>query len=175
VPDAELDRELASADVALCLRWPSTGETSGSWLRCLAAGRPTVLTDLVSTIDVPSLDPRSWSVLDGRAAAEPARPECAVAVSIDILDEEHSLRLAMRRLARDAALRDTLGANARAHWAAHHTLDVMTRDYERALENTMAVPQRVHRELPSHLLADGTGLTRDILGRMGLAMDDVVR
>jgi glycosyltransferase involved in cell wall biosynthesis len=175
VSDAGLDREMASADAAICLRWPSAGETSASWLRCLAAGLPTIVTDLVSTVDVPSLDPRSWTLLDGNVGAEPARPERAVAISIDILDEDHSLRLAMRRLARDPALRQTLGSNARAHWAAHHTLDVMTHDYVRALEHTTdAAPHPGRASLPRHLLADGTGLAQEILGRMGLAIDDLV-
>ena len=176
VSDEELDHELASADVALCLRWPSAGETSASWLRCLAAGLPTIITDLVTTTDVPSLDPRNWTVLDGAPSLVPLPPDRAVAISIDILDEDHSLRLAMRRIARDPALRQTLGANARAHWTAHHTLEVMTGDYVRALEYTMdAAPSPARSALPRHLLADGTSLALETLGRMGLAMDDILR
>ena len=36
----------AAADICACLRWPTNRETSASWLRCLAAGRPTIVTDL---------------------------------------------------------------------------------------------------------------------------------
>src|SRR2546430_12142591 len=51
---------LAACDVTLNLRWPTARETSGPWLRALAAARATVITDLVHHADVPSLDPRTW-------------------------------------------------------------------------------------------------------------------
>ena len=41
VADDEIDDYIAAADVCLCMRWPTSRETSASWLRCLAAGRPT--------------------------------------------------------------------------------------------------------------------------------------
>ena len=93
----------------------------------LAAGRATVIIDLAHLADVPSLDPRTWTVdwpgsafgirdPEARRDAElrlgrgsPLKPNRAripipdpVCVAIDILDEDHSLRLAMRRLATDA-------------------------------------------------------------------------
>ena len=34
VPDEAMDAELRRCDVCLCLRWPTTRETSASWLRC---------------------------------------------------------------------------------------------------------------------------------------------
>ena len=60
---------------------------------------------------MPTLDPRGWHVL----TAGDAHP--AVAVSIDLLDEDHSLQLALERLATDAVLRQRLGSAARAWWA----------------------------------------------------------
>src|SRR6185369_15723618 len=45
--DESLTDHLASCDVTLNLRWPTARETSGPWLRALAAGRTTVITDLV--------------------------------------------------------------------------------------------------------------------------------
>ena len=41
--DAEIGDYLAASDVGLCMRWP-TSATSASWLRCLAAGKPTIST-----------------------------------------------------------------------------------------------------------------------------------
>jgi hypothetical protein len=66
----------------------------GALASALAAGVPTVTIDLAHTWHVPALDPRTWQcrLPGGRAAP--------VTVAIDILDEDHSLRLAMRRLAR---------------------------------------------------------------------------
>ena len=46
VPAAELDAALASADLALNLRWPSMGEASATQLRIWAAGLPALVTDV---------------------------------------------------------------------------------------------------------------------------------
>jgi glycosyltransferase involved in cell wall biosynthesis len=59
VPDEGLAAYLSAADVCLCLRWPTSRETSAMWVRAIAAGRPTIITDLAHTADIPSLDPRS--------------------------------------------------------------------------------------------------------------------
>ncbi len=159
VADAELPAYLAAADICLCLRWPTSRETSASWLRCLAAGKPTVITDLVQTAGVPALDPRTWT---------PTMP-APICVAIDIVDEQHSLGLAMWRLARRAELRRELGGRAREYWARHHSLERMAADYCQAIDAALGrpVPDRSH--LPAHLLADGTGLTRRILGEFGLS------
>ena len=61
VPDGDLAAYLLAADVCLCLRWPTSRETSAMWVRAIAAGRPTVITDLAHTADIPSLDPRTWN------------------------------------------------------------------------------------------------------------------
>ena len=106
VDDDAFDRDILAADVCLCLRWPTNREASGPWMRALAAGKPTVVNDLAHLVDLPTLDPRTWEV---QVAAPPAadatrvwRRDEAVAVAIDILDEDHSLAIAMRRLALDA-------------------------------------------------------------------------
>src|SRR5260221_13795171 len=94
-------------------------------MRRLAAGREKCSTDRVHLDCVPSLDPRTWtdnglSALGfglreeatgpmGSVASVPkpkAQSPKPVCVAIDILDEDHSLRLARRRLASDRALRD---------------------------------------------------------------------
>ena len=56
-----------------------------------------------------------------------------VGVSIDILDEGHSLKLAMRRLATDGKLRTALGSNARALWAERFSMERMIAGYRRAI------------------------------------------
>ncbi len=64
---------LAASDVVLSLRWPSARETSASWLRAIAAGRPTVVTDLAQQADLPTLDPRSWTVVHAQPTLDRAR------------------------------------------------------------------------------------------------------
>lgn len=166
VPDEAVADYLAASDVCLCLRWPTSRETSASWLRCLAAGKATVVTDLAQTVDVPALDPRNWTIVRGDETDEPAAP---VVVSVDILDEDHSLRLAMRRLAEAPALRADLAANALAFWSRGHTLERMAADYERTLARACERPAPRLHELPAHLRDDGSALTREILDRIGVA------
>jgi hypothetical protein len=124
--------------VALTLRWPTAREISGPWLRCLAAGTPTVIIQLAHLVDVPSLDPRTWqahtglewAMGNGQGATDVTEPVC---VALDILDEDHSLRLAMRRLARDADLRRRLSRAGQRYWKATHSLAAMVDDYRRVI------------------------------------------
>ena len=154
VPDAELADYMKEADICACLRWPTNRETSASWLRCLAAGRTTIVTELAHLVDVPTVDPRGWRPL--RTSADAGDP---VAVSIDLLDEGHSLQLALERLAADAPLRARLGRAARAWWEAHHQLGAMADAYEGAIARATAAP--VPRAwLPPHLRADGSRRAR---------------
>jgi glycosyltransferase involved in cell wall biosynthesis len=163
VPDAELARYMAAADICACLRWPTNRETSASWLRCLAAGRATIVTELAHLVDVPTIDPRGWQPL--RADANAGDP---VAVSIDVLDEGHSLQLALERLATDAALRARLGRRAREWWETHHQLDDMAAAYDRLIAQAIARPAP-HAALPAHLLADGTDLARALGAALGVS------
>ncbi len=135
LPDDAIGDYLAAADACLCLRWPTALETSASWLQCLAAARPTVISDLAHLVDIPALDPRSRRA--SPAAAEP------VAIAIDLLDEDESLRLAMRALAGEPKLRTSLARAGHAYWSAHHTLDVMADDYQRLIARAAARPAPV--------------------------------
>jgi glycosyltransferase involved in cell wall biosynthesis len=146
--DEELTDAIAACDVTLNLRWPTAREISGPWLRCLAAGKPSVVIDLAHMADVPSLDPRTWT----GGGADGAPP---ITVAVDIMDEDHSLRLAMRRLAADPALRAALGAAARDYWAAHHSVAGMVLDYRRALRLAVDTPARP-AGLPPHVSDDGS-------------------
>lgn len=163
VPDEELPDYLLGADLCACLRWPTNRETSASWLRCLAAGRATIISDLADLGDVPTLDPRGWRGLD---TLHPAREP--VAVSIDVVDEDHSLQLALDRLAIDMALRARLGQAARAWWQAHHQLDRTADAYERVLA-AAAASSPPHVDLPAHLTEDASGHGRLLAEHLGVA------
>jgi len=164
--DSDLTDHLAASDVSLNLRWPTARETSGPWLRALAAGVATVLTDLVHLGDVPSLDPRTWTANHVPRSADP------VCVAIDILDEDHSLRLAMKRLATDAALRLELSHAGREHWRREHTLDAMVEDYERIIALAAArpadAPIREREDAPAHLRDHGDRQLRALLEPFGM-------
>jgi len=178
VSDDDLPGHLLAADVCLCLRWPAARETSASWLRCLAAGKPTVVTDLAHTVDVAALDPLTWTerprgipAVGGHAPS--GDPVC---VSTDLLDEEHALSLAVERLARDPALRARLGRAARACFDEGHTLAHMTDDYARVIEAALgerdeASRERARASLPPHLVDDATEGARALLREAGATVD----
>jgi glycosyltransferase involved in cell wall biosynthesis len=163
VAEESIGDYLAAADVCLCLRWPTAQETSGSWLQCLAAARPTVITDLAHLVDVPTVDPRTW---------ERTHPQLApVAIAVDLLDEERSLHLAMDRLCADPGLRADIARAGHAYWSDRHTLDAMADDYRRLIQAAAACPAPEPGGLPAHFLDDHSGLARSILGPLGVGVD----
>jgi glycosyltransferase involved in cell wall biosynthesis len=178
--DADLTACIAACDVSLNLRWPTAREMSGPWLRALAAGRPTIVIDLAHMVDVPALDPRTWRMNTPAAGpsllaagTDQANRESRTAkrepvtVAIDILDEDHSLRLAMRRLATDPELRASLGETGRRYWQREHSMPRMFEDYERVLAEAAATPApRV--ELPSHLVTGGERVLDQVLVEFSL-------
>ena len=162
--DATFTEYIAACDVSINLRWPTAREVSGPWVRALGAGRPTITIDLEHMADVPSLDPRTWTPPQ-RATAEPP-----VTVSVDILDEDHSLRLAMRRLAVDAELRGRLGRAAASHWEQNHSPQRMLEDYRRVIARALEAPIPAV-DLPAHLRADGSARLEQLLQPFGLPAD----
>ena len=186
--DEALTDHLCACDVSLNLRWPTAREMSGPWLRALAAGIPTVVIDLAHLTDVPSLDPRTWRVQhpaesgertaesgerradSGERSAESGERTAEsgpVTVAIDILDEDHSLRLAMRRLASDAELRARLGAAGQRYWQREHSIDTMLSDYRRLIAMAAARPAP-RPALPAHLVNDGAALLRALTHQAGV-------
>jgi glycosyltransferase involved in cell wall biosynthesis len=179
--DEDLRNHIAACDVTLNLRWPTARETSGPWLEALAAGRATIITDLAHLADVPSLDPRTWTAnlevrgprSEDRKGNEPRssvldpRSSAAVCVAIDILDEDHSLGLAMRRLASDAALREQLGRAARDWWRREHSVEAMIDDYERVMQEAAARPSP-QVELPAHMRNPGDRRLRALMAPFGI-------
>ena len=160
IPEDMVDDVLAASDVTLCMRWPTSRETSASWLRCLAAGKPSIVTDLVHTADVPVINPRDWTVL---AAGDSDR---AVSVSVEMIDEAVLLTFAMRRLARDGRMRARLAVNASELWARRFRMDRMIIEYERAITaalTSVAPGGAAVAEQPPHLRSDGFAFTAELL------------
>jgi len=123
---------------------------SASWLHCLAAARPTVISDLAHTVDVPE----------------------RVALRVDLLDEARSLLRAMRRLSDDPRLRGELATAGRAYWAANHTMDATADDYRRIMRQAVTKPApQTPAELPPHFRRDYSESTRAILRRFGVSVD----
>ncbi len=145
VPEEEVASYVAAADICSCLRWPTNRETSASWLRCAAAGKATLVTALSHLADLPP-----------------------IAIAIDVLDEDAALPSALETLAIDALQRSRLGGAARAWWAAHHRLEHMAADYDRALARAVASPIP-SPPLPRHLRDDGTRRLCELAAPMGVS------
>jgi glycosyltransferase involved in cell wall biosynthesis len=163
VPDESVGGYLTAADVCLCLRWPTAQETSASWLHCLAAARPTVVSDLAHLVDIPTVGPREERPAPGQV--EP------VAVRIDLLDEEASLAMAMRLLAEDSNLRADLARAGHGYWSAHHTREVAASDYRRIINPAATRPALIVTDLPSHFIEDYSRKARAIATHCGVAPD----
>jgi glycosyltransferase involved in cell wall biosynthesis len=155
VPEGAIGDYLAASDACLCLRWPTALETSASWLQCLAAARPTVISDLAHLVDIPTIDLRSRRAFP--ASADP------VAIAIDLLDEDAALAAAMRALAGDPQLRASLSRAGHAYWSERHTLEVMAGDYERLLTVAAARTAPIVNDLPAHFTDDHSALARRIV------------
>ena len=148
VADEAIADYLAAADACLCLRWPTAQETSASWLRCVAARRPTVITDLAHLVDTPT----------------------EVALRVDPMQETASLSDAMRRLADDGRLRAELGRAGHAYWSMHHTLDAMIDDYRRVLALAASRTAPASDDLPTHLVANYSEAARSTLDHFRLTV-----
>lgn len=166
VPDEQLSEYLAAADMGWCLRWPSNGETSASWLRCLAAGQPTLVTALAQLGEVP-LVPASG--LPAALEASGGDGGDAIGVAIDPVDEAAELAAAVTALVAAPSARRAMGARARRWWETHHTLPRMAAQYLDAMgrASTLEAPQP---PLPAHLVDDGSGTARRVLDEMGLGL-----
>jgi hypothetical protein len=114
----------------------------------------------------PSLDPQTWQPrgLDTR--------EAPIAIAIDPRDEEHSLVLALRRLAREPSLRSQLVDAAHAWWANRATVDHAVAAWEAILDDAAATaPPARPTGWPPHLTADGTERARELLGECAVTVD----
>lgn len=160
--DTKFDHAIAASDVTLNLRWPTALETSGPWVRSLALGRPTIIIDSAHHGHVPALDPHSWHRRWPSDDLQPGADDRAVAVSVDVRSLNQSLRLAMRRLATDASLRERLGREARAWWEREHTIERMTLDYERAFARALEEPLPAP-DYPPHMHPNPAAHTRRLL------------
>ncbi len=172
VDEPEWLRYLPAADVALCLDWPDDSEVIRPWLTCLASGLPTIITDRANRVDIPTLDPRGWRVqaASGPGQHGPISLPGPAAVSIDIIDELHSLWVSIRRLARDAQLRTQLSEAGLTLWCDRFGFDQMVDGYLDAIRHAQTIPSTEGRprDLPAHLLDDRSGRVKSLLGSLGV-------
>ena len=125
-----LDRfllHMQACDVAVNLRHPTAGETSGTVVRLLGLGKPLIVSDAGAFAEIPD--------------------DCCAKVGLDESEEE-LLFAYLRRLAADEPLRHRMGENARRHAAAHHSLAGSARGYAEFLRATVESEARPFRAVP---------------------------
>ena len=159
-PDDILDK----ADIVVATSWPPADESTMA-LAGMATGRAVIVLETENTAGWPALDPQTWQPR-GWTGQPP------IVISIDPRDEEHSLSLALRRLATDAPLRASLGSAAHAWWQQHATLDHAVHAWRSILAEAAAMsPPARPRNWPPHLSADGTERARALLAEIGATVD----
>jgi glycosyltransferase involved in cell wall biosynthesis len=116
-----------ACDVAVNLRHPTGGETSGTLIRLLGIGKPVIVTDHGSFAEIP----------DG----------CCAKVA---LDESETALLAeyLGALAADPGLGRRLGENARRHVLEHHSLETSAAGYANFLEQVLSSKARPFQASP---------------------------
>jgi Glycosyl transferases group 1 len=124
---AEFLTAMRAVDVAVNLRYPTAGETSGTLMRLLGLGKAVIVTADGAFAEIP----------DG----------CCAKIDPDETEEE-LLAATLRRLAADPELRREMGDNARRHMAAHHTLAGSARAYAEFLAETAAADPRAETRPP---------------------------
>ena len=118
---------MQACDVAVNLRHPTGGETSGTVIRLLGLGKPVLVSRQGSFAELP----------DG----------CCAKIEVDDAEEDH-LAAVLERLAADPDLRQAMGDNARRHLAAHHTLEGSAAAYAGVLSRAVEEDWRPYRAVP---------------------------
>jgi len=116
---------IAACDVCLNLRWPTVGETSGSLLRALALGKPTLVSEVGTFLEYPD----------------------DVAIKIPLSRRETDwLYEYMRVLVDDPALARAVGERARAYAAEVCAWPKVAAEYARFLQETASDRQAERQE-----------------------------
>ena len=155
VPEERLWSLMAAADIHVCLRAPTMGETSGSALRALSLGKPLVVSDVGWFSELPD--------------------EVALKVAVDEA-EVQTLAVAHAALAGDAAARAACGAAALALASSEHAVDRVADLYAAALEQAAggrAVGDAVLAEVAEAAAAVGIGAAAPEAGEIAARLREV--
>ena len=118
VSDDDFRAWLFASDIVVDLRHPHRGEVSGSLMRAMQAGRPSIVSGVGTYLDIPE---------DLALRVAPGPPDPA------------ELAAALRRLIEDRDLRVAMGERARGHIARLAAEDATARGYAGAIESTLGL------------------------------------
>jgi len=155
VPEDRLWSLMAAADIHVCLRAPTMGETSGSALRALSLGKPLVVSDVGWFSELPD--------------------DVALKVPVDET-EPAALAVALAQLAGDAEARAARGAAALALARSAHAVDHVADLYAAALEQSAgggAVGDGVLRDVAAAAAAVGIDASSPETGEIAARLREV--
>ncbi len=144
--------QMSACDVAVNLRWPTAGETSGTLIRLLGLGKPIVVTNAGAFAEIP----------DG----------CCAKVEHDATEGEH-LGALLHRLAVDAPLRLNMGENARRYAESHHAIERSAAGYAALLREVVERKPEPFRALPPLALGRAGDLRNEVLTRVSAGLVDL--
>ncbi len=161
---------LLATDAVIAAEWPPAPEPPAEAIASMAAAMPVIVTESIVTAAWPAFDPQTWQP---RGFGDLAPP---IAVSIDPRDEEHSLVLAIRRLAAEPTLRRDIGDAARA-WCERLPTTADAASAWTALLESVPVGQVSRPAVPEHVgqvfrpAKNGGESARAILDEFGVQLD----
>jgi glycosyltransferase involved in cell wall biosynthesis len=118
---------MATVDLAINLRFPTGGETSGSAIRLMGLGKPVIMSNAGSFAEYPD--------------------DCCIKIDVDEQEEE-MLLVMMRALAADERLRRQIGVNAQRYIQTHHTLERSAQGYIDFIQDIITSPPRPFATVP---------------------------
>ena len=148
---SELLGAMAACDVAVNLRYPSGGETSGTLMRLLGMGKAVIVSDHGSFAELP----------DG----------CSAKVGVDE-SELAVLTTYLEALAGNRELRQRMGDNARRLMLTEHTLAGSAAAYTAFLERVVDVGRAPFRAAPP-LIAESGSVYGELMATVGAAVADM--
>jgi hypothetical protein len=143
---------MRACDVAVNLRHPTAGETSGTVIRLLGTGKPLIVNDTGSFAEIPD--------------------DAAAKVPLDDSEEEVLLAY-LRVLAADEPLRRRMGENARRHMEVHHSLAGSARAYADFLRETVETGARPFRAVAPLTAYPESDLLSDLVREASAEMVDL--
>jgi len=148
----DLLQAMVACDVAVNLRHPTGGETSGTLMRLLGIGRPVIVSNAGAFAEIP----------DG----------CCIHLPLD-LREEDLLVAYLTRLAEDPSLAGAIGSCAREYMRDHHALTDSARLYVQALHRFAESAEELFQPGPPLLPVPTGDLSSRLLGELGFEIADL--
>ena len=152
LPKRELLQAMAGCDLAVNLRFPSGGETSGTAIRLLGLGKPLIVSDVGWFSEIP--------------------PGCAAPVPVG-RGEHEALVATLDALLSDQEMAATMGANAARRMREDNSLAGSAAGYAQAIHRAIEAPATVQPAVPPLAPDSAMQFGPQVLSSVGRAAADI--